>query len=85
MIARVLLVLHRGARGDGPGTGAGAHPTGAASARPPPSAVVPVVLHTLIGDIRVELAQDRAPATVANFLRYVDGKRFDGITSIARW
>ena len=46
---------------------------------PPPAAVVPVVLHTLLGDIRIELEKDRAPVTVANFLRYVDARRFDGI------
>jgi peptidyl-prolyl cis-trans isomerase A (cyclophilin A) len=40
---------------------------------------VDVVMHTALGDIRVALEQDRAPITAANFLRYVDQKRFDNI------
>lgn len=51
----------------------------APAAAPVPS-VVTVVLATALGDIRVNLEKDRAPVTVANFLRYVDAKRFDGIT-----
>ena len=43
-------------------------------------AIVEVVFQTTMGDIRVALEPDRAPVTVANFLRYVDAKRFDGIT-----
>ena len=43
-------------------------------------AVIEVVFQTTLGDIRVALEPDRAPVTVANFLRYVDAKRFDGIT-----
>ncbi len=39
-----------------------------------------VVITTSEGPIRVRLAADRAPATVANFLRYVDARRFDGTT-----
>lgn len=46
----------------------------------PVPALVNVILHTARGDVRVALEKDRAPATVANFLRYVDAKRFDGIT-----
>jgi peptidyl-prolyl cis-trans isomerase A (cyclophilin A) len=41
-------------------------------------ASVRVTLHTSLGDIVLGLAKDRAPVTVANFLRYVDQKRFDG-------
>jgi peptidyl-prolyl cis-trans isomerase A (cyclophilin A) len=37
-----------------------------------------VVIKTEIGDIVVALETERAPVTSANFLRYVDGKRFDG-------
>jgi peptidyl-prolyl cis-trans isomerase A (cyclophilin A) len=44
-----------------------------------PSAVA-VVLHTSLGDIRLALDQARAPITVANFLHYVDSKRFDNIS-----
>ena len=51
-------------------------------APPPPPAVPPVnvLMHTALGDIRVALDKQHAPVTVANFLRYVDSKRFDGIT-----
>jgi len=41
-------------------------------------AAVRVVLRTDLGDVEVELDGARAPATVANFLRYVDGKLYDG-------
>ena len=37
-----------------------------------------VVLATKSGMITIELARDKAPVTVANFLRYVDQKRYDG-------
>lgn len=37
-----------------------------------------VNLQTEKGLIVVELADDKAPITVANFLKYVDGKHFDG-------
>lgn len=36
-----------------------------------------VTLHTNYGDIAVELYNDKAPATVENFLRYVDAGFFD--------
>jgi peptidyl-prolyl cis-trans isomerase A (cyclophilin A) len=39
---------------------------------------VRVVIRTELGDIEVELDAARAPKTVANFLRYVDGKFYDG-------
>ena len=39
---------------------------------------VRVVIRTEAGDIEVELDAARAPDTVANFLRYVDGKFYDG-------
>jgi peptidyl-prolyl cis-trans isomerase A (cyclophilin A) len=45
-----------------------------------PPATVRVVLTTSEGPITLELEKDRAPKTTANFLRYVDTKRFDGIT-----
>ncbi|MGB5147461.1 MAG: peptidylprolyl isomerase [Porticoccaceae bacterium] len=49
----------------------------AASAAP---AVKPLVeLHTSVGDIRIELDAERAPATVANFLQYVDSGFYDGL------
>jgi peptidyl-prolyl cis-trans isomerase A (cyclophilin A) len=39
---------------------------------------VVIVIRTDLGDIEVELDAAKAPATVANFLRYVDGKFYDG-------
>lgn len=52
----------------------------AADAPVPVPAVVPVVLQTSLGPVRIEVEVERAPVTAANFLRYVDDKRFDGIT-----
>lgn len=37
-----------------------------------------VALQTDAGTITIRLEAEKAPATVANFLRYVDGKRLDG-------
>ena len=37
-----------------------------------------VLIRTELGTIEVELEAKKAPATVANFLRYVDGKFYDG-------
>ena len=39
---------------------------------------VRVLIRTEKGDIEVELDAKKAPATAANFLRYVDGKFYDG-------
>ena len=39
---------------------------------------VPVVFETELGNITVEVDPARAPITVANFLKYVDGKFYDG-------
>ena len=53
---------------------------GPAQASPPSSPeVVEVALNTERGTITVALDAKRAPITTANFLRYVDQKRFDGI------
>ena len=46
----------------------------------PNPASVRVLLETGEGTITLELEKTRAPVTTANFLRYVDGKRFDGIS-----
>lgn len=43
-----------------------------------PAAPVEVTMTTTEGSIELELYPARAPATVANFLRYVDGGRLDG-------
>jgi peptidyl-prolyl cis-trans isomerase A (cyclophilin A) len=53
---------------------AGAAP---AFAQPASSARSRVVLTTGDGPITLELANDKAPLTCANFLRYVDAKRLD--------
>jgi len=37
-----------------------------------------VVIETSMGDMKVELYEDKAPITVKNFLRYVDEKHYDG-------
>jgi peptidyl-prolyl cis-trans isomerase A (cyclophilin A) len=42
------------------------------------AAAVRVVIVTEKGNIEVQLDQDAAPVTTANFLRYVDGKYYDG-------
>ena len=42
-----------------------------------PSEPVRVIIATEVGDIEVELDLDRAPVTAANFLRYVDAKKYD--------
>lgn len=41
------------------------------------SSPVRVHMQTEKGDIEIELYPDKAPATVANFLRYVDAKMYD--------
>ena len=46
----------------------------------PRYATVRVTLQTSEGAIVLELEKQRAPISTANFLRYVDQKRFDGVT-----
>lgn len=46
----------------------------------PKPATVFVRIETTEGPILLELEKERAPLTTANFLRYVDAKRFDGET-----
>ncbi len=41
---------------------------------------VEVVMSTEYGDVVIELDARNAPLTVANFLRYVDGRHYDGST-----
>ena len=54
----------------------------AAQQTPPPAAPAPVrvTITTSAGPIVVALDRAHAPVTTANFLRYVDAKRFDGTT-----
>ena len=49
-----------------------------AQAPAPAEDLVPVVIETSIGRIVVALDRGRAPVTTANFLKYVDARRFDG-------
>jgi peptidyl-prolyl cis-trans isomerase A (cyclophilin A) len=51
-----------------------------APAPPPPAATVSIVMTTSEGPITLALEKERAPLTTANFLRYVDQKRLDGVT-----
>ena len=37
-----------------------------------------VVMETSLGNITIELADDKAPISVKNFLQYVDGGHYDG-------
>src|SRR5688572_12241263 len=41
-------------------------------------ALIPIVIETELGSIEAELDSARAPITVTNILRYIDGKLFDG-------
>lgn len=50
------------------------------SAAAQPVATVQVTLTTSDGPIVLALEKDRAPITTANFLHYVDTRRFDGTT-----
>jgi peptidyl-prolyl cis-trans isomerase A (cyclophilin A) len=57
----------------------GAFALGVSAARAAdPAKPVHVLIKTEKGDIEVELDAAKAPATVANFLRYVDGHFYDG-------
>jgi len=50
-----------------------------AFAQTPPAAPVRVVLTTSAGPITLELDPARAPVTTANFLRYLDQRKWDGV------
>ncbi len=58
---------------------AAAPPRRAALSPPPMADVVSVAMTTELGVIEIELDAKHAPITSANFLRYVDQHRFDGI------
>lgn len=54
-----------------------------APAVPPPAprpATTRVTIITSLGPILLELEKERAPVTTANFLKYIDQKKFDGAT-----
>ena len=44
---------------------------------PTPTSVVVVVFETALGNVTMEVDAARAPVTVGNFLKYVDGKFYD--------
>lgn len=53
------------------------------AAPPPPPPIGPVefvALETELGRILLRIAVDKAPVTGTNFVRYVDGRKFDGTT-----
>jgi peptidyl-prolyl cis-trans isomerase A (cyclophilin A) len=55
--------------------------TAQTAAVPPPApepATTRVVMRTAMGDITLAIETERAPLTAANFLRYVDARRYDG-------
>ncbi len=54
------------------------NPPAASAADPVQDAKVHVLIETELGEIEVALDAESAPATVANFLRYVDAGRYDG-------
>src|SRR5512144_1367936 len=47
---------------------------------PAPPAAPRVVITTTLGAMTLELYPDKAPVTVANFLKYVDRRLYDGAT-----
>jgi peptidyl-prolyl cis-trans isomerase A (cyclophilin A) len=60
-----------------------------AQTTPPPApkpkpATVYVAMTTTAGTITIEMEREKAPITSANFLRYVDQRRFDGISFYRR-
>ena len=67
------------AQAGGAATPAVASPALPGPEKPKPATVF-VRIETSEGPILLELEKDRAPLTTANFLRYVDAKRFDGET-----
>lgn len=75
-IACVMLALASAGAGQAPPAVPPPAPTPAAVADP--AGIVRVILTTQEGPIVIALARDKAPVTVANFLRYVDAKRLDG-------
>ncbi len=55
-------------------------PTPAPSSAPATAPLPRVAIETTVGRIVVEVEIKKAPVSAANFLRYVDAKRLDGIT-----
>jgi peptidyl-prolyl cis-trans isomerase A (cyclophilin A) len=80
-VAAALLSLAGSASAQTPSPPA---PVATPATTPKTYATVRVVLTTSLGPITVALEKERAPITSANFLRYVDQKRFDGISFFRR-
>jgi peptidyl-prolyl cis-trans isomerase A (cyclophilin A) len=83
MITRIALAFSALALTTAPAaatTVVAAQPGASASQAAPQSDLVHVALETAKGRIVVALERGRAPVSTANFLRYVDAKRFDAIT-----
>jgi peptidyl-prolyl cis-trans isomerase A (cyclophilin A) len=86
MIARfavsLLVLAASAALAQTPASPPAALPTTAAPTQPsaPQYATVKVSLVTSDGTIVLALEEERAPVTTANFLRYVDQKKLDGVT-----
>ncbi len=56
----------------------------APAAEPAAEETVGIVIETALGEIEVELYPERAPLSVAQFLRYVDGGHYDGKSAFYR-
>ena len=82
LVAALALSTAAFAQDAAPPAAAPAPATPALPAGPPPqrAGTVRVTLTTSEGPILLELDKDKAPITVANFLHYVDTKRYDGKT-----
>src|SRR5688500_1294227 len=82
MIRLLVMLLALGIAGCGEAPPAPAPAANETDSAEPPSApladIVRVRLETEAGPILLELDHKKAPVTAANFVRYVDEKRFDG-------
>jgi cyclophilin family peptidyl-prolyl cis-trans isomerase len=73
------LLLAGAAVAQAPATAPAAQPAAAPAATEAAPAPAPrVLMRTSLGDITIELAPDKAPKTVENFLAYVQAKFYDG-------
>lgn len=79
MIA-ALVALALAAPQVAPATPAAPPPVSTTPAAPAPSTLTRVVLTTDAGPIVIGVDAKAAPITAANFLKYVDGKKLDGVS-----